>query len=81
MNSIFKTLIAAIVATPLSAMAVSSMEERIDKTISILEQYGKAQGDSIPREVFQEAKGLVVMWIIKAAYRDWETKDYYMEEE
>jgi len=68
MNSILKTLIAAIVATPLSAMAVSSMEERIDKTISILEQYGKAQGDSIPREVFQGAKGLVVMWIIKAGF-------------
>jgi lipid-binding SYLF domain-containing protein len=61
-------LLAAIVGTPLSAMAVSSMEERIDKTIDILEQYGKAQGDSIPREVFHEAKGLVVMWIIKAGF-------------
>ena len=61
-------LAALILATPLPASAVSSMEERIDKTIDILEQYGKAQGDSIPREVFHEAKGLVVMWIIKAGF-------------
>ncbi|NDE85092.1 MAG: hypothetical protein EB056_03555 [Verrucomicrobia bacterium] len=68
MKFILKTLVAVILAAPFSAMAVSSMEERIDKTINILEQYGKAQGDSIPREVFQEAKGLVVMWIIKAGF-------------
>ena len=68
MKFILKTLVAVIVAAPISAMAVSSMEERIDKTINILDQYGKAQGDSIPREVFQEAKGLVVMWIIKAGF-------------
>ena len=64
MKQISAFLIAASLAVPLSAMAVSSMEERIDKTIGVLEQYGKAQGDSIPREVFQEAKGLVVMWVI-----------------
>lgn len=63
-----KILATLLIATPLSAMAVSSMEERIDKTINILEEYGKAQGDSIPREVFQQAKGLVVMWIIKAGF-------------
>ena len=57
-----------VMVTPLSAFAVSSMEERIDKTVDILEQYGKAQGDSIPREVFHESKGLVVMWIIKAGF-------------
>jgi len=68
MKQISAFLIAASLAVPLSAMAVSSMEERIDKTIDILEQYGKAQGDSIPREVFQETKGLVVMWIIKAGF-------------
>lgn len=68
MKFILKTLVALTVAAPISAMAVSSMEERIDKTINILDQYGKAQGDSIPREVFQEAKGLVVMWIIKAGF-------------
>ena len=68
MKFILKTLVAVILAAPFSAMAVSSMEERIDKTINILEQYGKAQGDSIPREVFQEAKGLVIMWIIKAGF-------------
>ena len=66
---IIPTLLAALVlTTPLSAFAVSSMEERIDKTIDILEQYGKAQGDSIPREVFHKAKGLVTMWIIKAGF-------------
>ena len=62
------TLAALIIAAPLPAFAVSSMEERIDKTIDILEEYGKAQGDSIPREVFHEAKGLVTMWIIKAGF-------------
>ena len=58
----------SVLATPLSALAVSSMEERIEKTIDVLEEYGKAQGDSIPREVFHEAKGLVVMWVIKAGF-------------
>ena len=52
-------------AIPFPAMAVSSMEERIDKTIEVLEQYGKAQGDSIPRQVFHDAKGLAVLWVIK----------------
>ena len=68
MKFIPKILAAVLLISPISAMAVSSMEERIDKTIDILEQYGKAQGDSIPREVFQQAKGLVVMWIIKAGF-------------
>jgi lipid-binding SYLF domain-containing protein len=58
----------SVLATSLSALAVSSMEERIEKTIDVLEEYGKAQGDSIPREVFHEAKGLVVMWVIKAGF-------------
>ena len=58
----------SVLATPLSALAVSSMEERIEKTIDVLEEYGKAQGDSIPRQVFHEAKGLVVMWVIKAGF-------------
>jgi len=58
----------SVLATPLSVLAVSSMEERIEKTIDVLEEYGKAQGDSIPREVFHEAKGLVVMWVIKAGF-------------
>ena len=61
-------LVTLVIATPLPVFAVSSMEERIDKTISVLEEYGKAQGDSIPREVFHEAKGLVTMWIIKAGF-------------
>jgi lipid-binding SYLF domain-containing protein len=61
-------LLTLVIATPLPGFAVSSMEERIDKTISVLEEYGKAQGDSIPREVFHEAKGLVTMWIIKAGF-------------
>ena len=55
-------------AIPFPAMAVSSMEERIDKTIEVLEQYGKAQGDSIPRQVFHDAKGLAVLWVIKAGF-------------
>lgn len=58
----------SVLATPLSAWAVSSMEERIDKTIGVLEEYGKAQGDSIPREVFHDAKGLAVLWVIKAGF-------------
>ena len=53
---------------PFPALAVSSMEERIDKTIDVLEEYGKAQGDSIPREVFHDAKGLAVLWVIKAGF-------------
>ena len=61
-------LLPLFLATSLPLFAVSSMEERIDKTINVLEEYGKAQGDSIPREVFHEAKGLVTMWIIKAGF-------------
>jgi len=60
--------VALVCAAPLSALAVSSMEERIDKTIEILEQYGKAQGDSIPRQVFHDAKGLAALWVIKAGF-------------
>ena len=61
MRSIQTCLLAVIFLQPLAAKAVSTMEERIDRTVEILEQYGKAQGDSIPREVFHQAKGLVVM--------------------
>ena len=68
MRSIQTCLLAVIFLQPLAAKAVSTMEERIDRTVEILEQYGKAQGDSIPREVFHQAKGLVVMWIIKAGF-------------
>lgn len=67
-NTLSLLMVAAIVTLPLPALAVSSMEERIDKTIAVLEEYGKAQGDSIPREVFHNAKGLVTMWIIKAGF-------------
>ena len=52
MKFILSLLVASVLAAPLPALAVSSMEERIDKTIDVLEEYGKAQGDSIPRQVF-----------------------------
>lgn len=68
MNIIASLLLVSLLAAPLPVFAVSSMEERIEKTVSVLEEYGKAQGDSIPRQVFHEAKGLVVMWIIKAGF-------------
>lgn len=51
-----------------SVYAGSTLGESIDKTIDILEQYGKAQGDSIPRNVFHECKGLVILSIYKAAF-------------
>ncbi len=68
MNIPLTLILALSIAIPGSAFAVSSMEERIDKTIDVLEQYGKAQGDSIPREVFHDAKGLAVLWVIKAGF-------------
>jgi len=68
MKLIHSLLLALVVAAPLPALAVSSMEERIDKTIDVLEEYGKAQGDSIPRKVFHDAKGLAVLWLIKAGF-------------
>lgn len=68
MNILLTLILALSIAIPGSAFAVSSMEERIDKTIDVLEQYGKAQGDSIPREVFHDAKGLAVLWVIKAGF-------------
>ena len=68
MKHLLSLVVAFMVGFSPAARAVSTMEERIDKTVDILEQYGKAQGDSIPREVFQQAKGLVVMWIIKAGF-------------
>ena len=68
MKSILLSLLALVTLVPLPAMAVSSMEERIDKTIEVLEQYVKAQGDSIPRQVFHDAKGLAVLWVIKAGF-------------
>jgi len=61
-------LLALSIAAPWPVMAVSSMEERIDKTIEVLQEYGKAQGDSIPRQVFHDAKGLAVLWVIKAGF-------------
>ncbi len=61
-------LLALSIAAPWPVMAVSSMEERIDKTIEVLQEYGKAQGDSIPRQVFHDAKGLAALWVIKAGF-------------
>ena len=61
--------IVALVGIPLNAsFAGSTLGESIDKTIDILEEYGKAQGDSIPRNVFHECKGLVILSIYKAAF-------------
>jgi len=61
--------IAALVGITLNAsFAGSTLGESIDKTIDILEEYGKAQGDSIPRNVFHECKGLVILSIYKAAF-------------
>ncbi|MCX6947274.1 MAG: hypothetical protein NTU87_05370 [Verrucomicrobia bacterium] len=51
-----------------SAYAGSTLGESIDKTIDILEEYGQAQGDSIPRNVFHECKGLVILSVYKAAF-------------
>lgn len=68
MKTIPSILLTLVLATPSLTLAVSSMEERIEKTIDVLEEYGKAQGDSIPRQVFHDAKGLVVMWVIKAGF-------------
>jgi lipid-binding SYLF domain-containing protein len=51
-----------------TSFAGSTLGESIDKTIDILEEYGKAQGDSIPRNVFHECKGLVILSIYKAAF-------------
>lgn len=68
MKTILSILLTLVLATPSLTLAVSSMEERIEKTIDVLEEYGKAQGDSIPRQVFHDAKGLVVMWVIKAGF-------------
>ncbi|NBQ98700.1 MAG: hypothetical protein EBU12_10885, partial [Microbacteriaceae bacterium] len=51
-----------------ASFAGSTLGESIDKTIDILEQYGKAQGDSIPRNVFHECKGVVILSIYKAAF-------------
>ena len=67
----YKTIIHLIVLSWFalgSAHAGSTLGESIDKTIDILEQYGKAQGDSIPRNVFHECKGLVILSIYKAAF-------------
>lgn len=68
MKFILPLLVALVLSAPLPASAVSSMEERIDKTIDILKEYGKAQGDSIPRQVFHDAKGLAALWVIKAGF-------------
>ncbi|MCX6935511.1 MAG: lipid-binding SYLF domain-containing protein [Verrucomicrobia bacterium] len=54
--------------TLVPAPAASTLAESIDKTIEILHQYGESQGDSIPRNVFHECKGLVILSIYKAAF-------------
>ena len=62
------TVVALLGFTLNASFAGSTLGESIDKTIDILEEYGKAQGDSIPRNVFHECKGLVILSIYKAAF-------------
>ena len=67
----YKTIAALLILSGMSLGSVyagSTLGESIDKTIDILEQYGKAQGDSIPRNVFHECTGLVILSIYKAAF-------------
>ena len=67
----YKTIAALLILSGMSLGSVyagSTLGESIDKTIDILDQYGKAQGDSIPRNVFHECKGLVILSIYKAAF-------------
>ena len=61
-------LIALFCSTLLPVSAGSTLGESIDKTIDILRQYGDSQGDSIPRNVFHECKGLVILSVYKAAF-------------
>ena len=70
-NVMYKTIAALLILSGMSLGSVyagSTLGESIDKTIDILEEYGKAQGDSIPRNVFHECKGLVILSIYKAAF-------------
>ena len=70
-NVMYKTITALLILSGMSLGSVyagSTLGESIDKTIDILDQYGKAQGDSIPRNVFHECKGLVILSIYKAAF-------------
>jgi len=70
-NVMYKTIAALLILFGMSLGSVyagSTLGESIDKTIDILEEYGKAQGDSIPRNVFHECKGLVILSIYKAAF-------------
>jgi len=70
-NVMYKTIAALLILSGMSLGSVyagSTLGESIDKTIDILDQYGKAQGDSIPRNVFHECKGLVILSIYKAAF-------------
>ena len=70
-NVMYKTIAALLILSGMSLGSVyagSTFGESIDKTIDILEEYGKAQGDSIPRNVFHECKGLVILSIYKAAF-------------
>jgi len=68
MKHLILTVVALLGITLNASFAGSTLGESIDKTIDILEQYGKAQGDSIPRNVFHECKGLVILSIYKAAF-------------
>ena len=68
MKHVLLTIVALVGIILNASFAGSTLGESIDKTIDILEEYGKAQGDSIPRNVFHECKGLVILSIYKAAF-------------
>jgi len=68
MHKTLPLLIALFCSTLLPVSAGSTLGESIDKTIDILRQYGDSQGDSIPRNVFHECKGLVILSVYKAAF-------------
>ena len=70
-NVMYKTIAALLILSGMSLGSVyagSTLGESIDKTIDILEEYGQAQGDSIPRNVFHDCKGLVILSVYKAAF-------------
>ena len=68
MHKTIPTILTLLALTLLPARAGSTLGETIDKTVDILNQYGESQGDSIPRNVFHECKGLVILSIYKAAF-------------
>jgi lipid-binding SYLF domain-containing protein len=68
MKQLILTVVALLVIALNASFAGSTLGESIDKTVDILEEYGRAQGDSIPRNVFHECKGLVILSIYKAAF-------------